>query len=321
MNMLYLKEMGRTKMKTIETERLILRGWQLNDLDDFYEYSKSPNVGPMAGWEPHRDKEVSKNILKSFIEKDEVWAITLKENGKAIGSIGLHPEENKGKYHAKSIGFVLSEGYWNNGFMTEAVKRVMKYAFDEMNLDILTVFHFPHNLRSKNVILKCGFEYETKLTQTQKVYDGQVFDSVCYSMLKNDYYKSMKNYAIIEITPDELPKCISFWGDGNDRRLIERNTFVYKRDSEYVGGFALFERYEKCGHFSHFYVRNDLRGQGIGSSLLEFAIERLKEMSMEVMRLHVDKNNPRAIKLYEKYGFVYSGEAGLDKMIMLKELK
>ena len=308
-------------MKTIETERLILRGWQLDDLDDFYEYAKSPNVGPMAGWEPHSSKEVSINILKSFIEKDEVWAITLKESDKAIGSIGIHPEENKGNYYAKSIGFVLSENYWNKGYMTEAVKRVIQYAFDEMNLDMLTVFHFPHNLRSKNVILKCGFEYETTLTQTQKRYDGQVFDSVCYSMLKSDYYKSMKEYQIIEIIPDELPKCVSFWGDGSDSRLIERNTFVYKRGDEYVGGFALFERYAKCRHFSHFFVRSDLRGQGIGSSLLEFAIEHLKKTGMEVMRLHVSKDNLKAIKLYEEYGFIYSGDASPDKMIMLKELK
>ena len=46
-------------MKTLETERLILREWQLKDLDDFYEYAKNPNVGSNAGWEPHSSKEVS----------------------------------------------------------------------------------------------------------------------------------------------------------------------------------------------------------------------------------------------------------------------
>ena len=131
----------------------------------------------------------------------------------------------------------------------------------------------------------------------------------------------MKEHEIIEILPDELPECVSFWGDGNDSRLIERKTFVYKMGDEYVGGCALFERHEKCGHFSHFFVRSDLRGQGIGSCLLEFAIEHLKEMGMKIMRLHVDKDNLRAIRLYEKYGFVYSGDATPEKMIMLKELK
>lgn len=132
---------------------------------------------------------------------------------------------------------------------------------------------------------------------------------------------SESDYEIIEIAPDELSKCVSFWGDATDTRLITRKTFAYKTGGEYVGGCALFERYEKCGHFSHFFVRSDLRGQGIGSRILAFAIEHLKEMGMEIMRLHVDKDNLRAIKLYEKYGFLYSGDATPEKMIMIKELR
>ena len=177
-------------MKTIETERLILRKWQLEDLDDFYEYARNPNVGPMAGWEPHSSKEVSLKILESFIEKEEVWAIVLKENKKVIGSLGIHPDNNRGKYYAKTIGFVLSEDYWGKGYMVEAVKRIIKYVFEEMNVDILTAFHYPHNIRSKRVIEKCGFKYEVTIEQGSKIYDGQVFDSICHSIMKSDYFNS-----------------------------------------------------------------------------------------------------------------------------------
>lgn len=133
--------------------------------------------------------------------------------------------------------------------------------------------------------------------------------------------EDISSYEIIQITPDELPLCVSFWGETNDKRLTERKTFVYKTGGEYVGGCALFERYKKCGHFSHFFVRDDLRGQGIGSRLLEFAVLYLRDMGMEIMRLHVEKTNTKAIKLYEKHGFVYSGDATPNKMIMIKELK
>ncbi len=176
-------------MKTLQTKRLILRGWRLDDLDDFYEYAKSPNVGPLAGWEPHSSKEKSKSILDRFIKGDEVWAITLRENGKVIGSLGLHPEENKGNYKAKSLGYVLSEDFWGNGYVTEAAKCVIQFAFEELELDMLTAFHFPHNHGSKNVLRKCGFEYETTLPQTQKIYNGQVFDAVCCSLCREDYFK------------------------------------------------------------------------------------------------------------------------------------
>lgn len=73
-------------MKTLETERLILRKFVEDDLDDLFEYAQSPNVGPNAGWAPHKTKEDSANILKMFIEEDEVWAIVEKKSNKVIGS-------------------------------------------------------------------------------------------------------------------------------------------------------------------------------------------------------------------------------------------
>ena len=102
--------------------------------------------------------------------------------------------------------------------------------------------------------------------------------------------------------------------------MIDRKTFAYRTGGEYVGGCALFERYEKCGHLSHFVVRSDLRGQGIGSRILEFAIKHLKEMGMEIMRLHVNKDNPSAIRLYERYGFKYAEDVTPEKIAMVKKL-
>ena len=175
-------------MNTLETERLILRKWQLDDLDDYYAYAKNPNIGSMAGWKPHSSKEESLTHLKSFIENDEVWAIVLKENGKVIGHLKIYPDENRGKfserYSAKLINYALSEDYWAKGYMTEAVKSAVKYAFDEMNIEVLTAFHFPHNVSSKRILEKCGFEYECVIEQGYNNYDGQIFDSVCHSIWK-----------------------------------------------------------------------------------------------------------------------------------------
>ena len=174
-------------MRILETERLVLRGWQLEDPDDLYEYAENPSVGPMAGWKPHSSKEESLNILKYYMENDDRWAIVLKENRKVIGSVNLKPDENRGKYHAKLISFALSINYWGNGYMTEAVKRVIRYAFEEMNIDLLSAFHYPQNFRSKRVIEKCGFQYEGIIKNGAKTYDGHIFDSVVYSILKSKY--------------------------------------------------------------------------------------------------------------------------------------
>ena len=159
-------------MKTLETERLILRNWRESDLDDFYEYASVEGVGEMAGWPHHTDKEVSKTILNKFIKDDDVYALVLKENNKVIGSLGIHNrtmDENYKTNIQREIGYVLSKTYWGNGFVAEAVKEAIKYAFEDMKVDVLWCGHFSFNNQSCSVIKKCGFkfygegEYEAKL--------------------------------------------------------------------------------------------------------------------------------------------------------------
>ena len=80
----------------------------------------------------------------------------------------------------------------------------------------------------------------------------------------------MNEYKIVELTLNELPKCSSFWGYPNARleeflRTGARKVYACKMDDEYVGGCALIIGENQIGHFSDFFVREDLRGRGIGS--------------------------------------------------------
>lgn len=175
-------------MSILETERLILRPWLITDLDDLYEYSKDEQVGSMAGWKPHTSKEDALKALEKYITQEYHWAIVLKADNKVVGAIKLNPDNNRGKYYAKAISFVLSPIYWGQGIMTEGVKRIIQYAFDEVKIDLLSAFHYSENKKSKRVIEKCGFEYETTLLKSVKRYDGKLMDMVCYCILKKDYY-------------------------------------------------------------------------------------------------------------------------------------
>lgn len=180
-------------MKTLETERLIIRKFRQEDLNDFYEYAKNPNVGPNAGWCPHESIEDSAEILKIFIEGDEVWAIIDKQMGKVIGSIGLHKDHKRDNPDARMLGYVLSESYWGKGLTTEAAKAVIKYAFENMELGLISVYHYKDNNRSKRVIEKCGFVYEGTLRNASVLYNGNVNDDMCYSMTKQEYWRNEKN--------------------------------------------------------------------------------------------------------------------------------
>lgn len=180
-------------MITLETQRLILRGWRKTDVNDLHDIMNKSSV-ITGGWQPHANINITSDVLDEYIENDDRWAVALKDCKKVIGCVRICPDNNRGKFFAKSINYVLSEDYWGNGYMTEAIKHIIKYSFDELNIDLLSAFHIPDNIKSKKVLERCGFEYEITIEQGYKRFDGKIFDSVCYSISKSDYIeKKLKN--------------------------------------------------------------------------------------------------------------------------------
>lgn len=175
-------------MKRLETPRLILRDWTEDDAEDLYRYAADPEVGPAAGWKPHENVEESRKIAEMFIREGDVWALEEKASGRVIGSLGLHKDEKRpGVPGVKMVGYVLAKDSWGQGRMTEAVKEVMRYAFEEEELRMLTVYHFPWNDRSRRVIEKCGFRKEGSLRESFVRFDGTLMDEVCYSLTVEEW--------------------------------------------------------------------------------------------------------------------------------------
>lgn len=148
----------------LETDRLTMRAWKKEDLEDFFEYAKVDGVGQMAGWNPHTSIQESETILDMFIKEKKTFALELKENHKVIGSLGLEEislslNEEYDNLVGREIGYVLSKEYWGKGLMPEAVKRVIKYCFENEKYDYLMCSHFAINSQSKRVIEKCGFHF------------------------------------------------------------------------------------------------------------------------------------------------------------------
>lgn len=161
----------------LKTERLLIRPWRQSDLDDFYSYASVDGVGQMAGWKPHKSKEESKIILDMFISHKKTFA--LEYQGKVIGSVGIEkyiethfPEfENK---KCREIGYVLSKEYWGQGLMPEALKEVIRFLFENANLDVIFCGHFLWNEQSHRAQGKSGFKhyafdtYETAFGTTEE---------------------------------------------------------------------------------------------------------------------------------------------------------
>ena len=158
----------------LRTNRLILRPFNEDDLEDLFEYASVEGVGERAGWKHHENIAESAQILEMFIKEKKTFAVVLKENNKVIGSIGIEKygrEESLSEffdYKGREIGFVLSKDYWGQGLMPEALKRVIEYCFNEMDYDFLLCGHFDFNTQSARVQEKLGFiPYRRLLFETR----------------------------------------------------------------------------------------------------------------------------------------------------------
>ena len=180
---------GTTKL--LETERLLLSKWTLSveDVKGLYDYAKNPNVGPNAGWAPHKDEDESAEIIKELFLPYNVWSIRDKNTHKIMGSIGLEPDRRREGVASLEMGYSLGEQYWGHGYMTEAARAVMKYAFDELGIVIMSICTGPQNKRSQRVIEKLGFKFEGVQRKGYHIYDGTDRDNLVFSILKEEFYQ------------------------------------------------------------------------------------------------------------------------------------
>jgi RimJ/RimL family protein N-acetyltransferase len=177
-------------MKTLRTNRLILKTPSLKYLCDFYSYARKPNIGPAAGWSPHANINESEFILQSFIESKTEWAIIHKKDKKMIGTIGIRNSNKSGTYY--EVGYVLDDIYWGQGLMTEGVLAVLKYLFINKKQDKVYCGYFENNIRSARVQEKLGFKFLEVFEHTDK----QEYTHPCILnvLTKDEYLKNIKEH-------------------------------------------------------------------------------------------------------------------------------
>lgn len=147
-------------MTNMETERILFRPWRDNDAETLYKYASDPEVGPRAGWPPHKSVEESLEIIRTIFHCDHMWAIEWKETGEPIGCMGymVHGESNIniGENDAE-VGYWIARPYWNRGICTEALRLLIDYCFKEKGFCTLWADYFPDNPASGKVMEHCGF--------------------------------------------------------------------------------------------------------------------------------------------------------------------
>ena len=155
-------------MKTLETERLILCPFTLDDAEGLYAYASHPEVGPPAGWAPHKDPAESRRVIETIFLPADTLAVVRRADGRLIGSAGF-----VGKHRtelgepSEEVGYSLARDCWGQGLIPEAVEAILRHAFGELGYAAIWAAYYDGNRKSKRVMQKCGMTY--RLSRTEAV--------------------------------------------------------------------------------------------------------------------------------------------------------
>lgn len=169
---------------------------QKGDAADMFEYASNPAVTRYLTWDVHPNERFTANYLSYLQSRYRAgefydWAVTLKDSDKMIGSCGF-TRFNFGAYSAE-VGYVLNPMYWGRGIAPEALRRVIRFAFDTLGLNRIEAKCMAGNSASRRVMEKVGMSYEGTARESMYIKGG--FVSVETSAILRDEYLAARARA------------------------------------------------------------------------------------------------------------------------------
>lgn len=175
---------------TLETERLILRRFKIEDAENMYNnWASDEKVCRYVTWDVHESVEVTKQLLENWIKEYDdnayKWAVELKDTHEIIGNISV-VHIHKKDLNAE-IGYCYGSKYWGRGYATEALRRVIEFLLNDCNLYLVEAKHIGGNPASGRVMEKAGMKKEATLrdrmiNKVTKKFDNMVY----YSIIKDE---------------------------------------------------------------------------------------------------------------------------------------
>ena len=132
----------------LETDRLILRPWSFDDAESLHKYASDDRIGPIAGWNPHKSVDESRQIINDVLSAYGVYAVVLKETDEPVGSIGLMIGKKSNLNlpdNEAEIGYWIGVPYWGQGLIPEAMNELIRFAFNDLKLERLWCGYFDGN--------------------------------------------------------------------------------------------------------------------------------------------------------------------------------
>lgn len=171
----------------IETPRLRLRPWCLEDKAALLRHADNPNVARNLCnmfQSPYTEADADAWLSACLATEGPCRKFAIEIEGEVAGGIGIHPREDVLAKTAE-IGYWLGELHWGRGYMTEALRAVVSYTFRTLAYHRLEAGHFGWNMASGRVLEKAGFRLEG--CQRERFFkNGEFTDNLVYGLLREE---------------------------------------------------------------------------------------------------------------------------------------
>lgn len=174
----------------LETERLVLREVRVSDAEDILSFVGDPEFEKWNGGGVDSLETLAREIGRSAHDANGEWTvlrcgITLKPGDTVIGGVSLH---NWSKEHNRAeLGYEVSRPYWRQGIASEAVRAVLRFAFEELRLHRVEAFPTMDNLASVRLLERLGFTREGTARDVLLMDDGLYHSVGQFSMPDSEY--------------------------------------------------------------------------------------------------------------------------------------
>jgi ribosomal-protein-alanine N-acetyltransferase len=180
-----------SRIPTLETPRLILRGMRVSDAADMFAYAKDPAVTEFLTWYPHANAEETRQYLTYVGQRYRTgdfydWAVVDQESGHMIGTCGFTsfncPSDSA------EVGYVLNPAYQGRGLATEAVRRVIRFGFEELELHRIEAHFMEGNDASRRLMERVGMTFEGFARESMKIKGKYCTVGTC-AVLRGEFEK------------------------------------------------------------------------------------------------------------------------------------
>lgn len=173
----------------LTTERLYLREIKVTDINRMFNILSREDVTKYYGLDALKNSSEVLDVIHYFREMYETrqgirWAMIDNETNKLIGTCGFNAYQERNK--RAEVGYELHPDYWRKGFATEALKALLSYGFDILQLNRIGAIVYPENLPSQKLLEKIGFTNEGLLRE-YLIQGSTAHDTYVYSILRSEW--------------------------------------------------------------------------------------------------------------------------------------